>query len=157
MAVTRRGQRGQVEQHLSLKGRAGSKAHRCDNSWFRKDWRSTGGEESEREGGCSGWRSYRFENFKAKQTKKEGRGSMILSGAEQQLCLMSPINKPCAWTPPPTRTASHQHGLGWTESTETQEAMPHVLQEMCGCIYLCLKVGLSLISVGGIMIFHNKK
>lgn len=44
---------------------------------------------------------------------------MILSGAVQQLRLMSPINKPRAWAPPPrarlhahtrTHAASHQRG-----------------------------------------------
>lgn len=36
-------ERGQVEQHLSQRGRAGSKAYCCDNLWFSQDRRSTGG------------------------------------------------------------------------------------------------------------------
>lgn len=46
-----------------------------------------------------------------KKTTNEGRSRMILSGAVQHLCLMSPINKPCAYTPPPMQTHTHAHTL----------------------------------------------
>lgn len=83
---------------------------------------------------------------------------MILSGAVQQLHLMSPIIKPCVCTH--THAHAPQQGkILMAEHRETQEQMRHFSPEKktCVSISLCLNVGFSLISVRGIIIFHDRK
>lgn len=79
---------------------------------------------------------------------------MILSGAMLQLCLMRPINKPRARTPPAcTHTTSRRHGKSLSAKHRRKEEKCYVSQENVRHSI----VGFSLISVGGIMIFHNTK
>lgn len=88
-------ERGQVIR-ISLRGTSGVKSSLLRQLAVHLRWKKLGKKEL---GGGAGGKDHlalRASKQNKKNRTNEGRSRKILSGAEQQLCLMSSINKPRA-------------------------------------------------------------